>query len=76
MPCKPPIPRWLELQAEIDYWIFVLNKMLQAEKQLSGLDKAIDEATGFTERKRQEAETIMARVKKLKAQFMEEQADE
>jgi hypothetical protein len=67
------IPRWLELQAEIDYRIFLLNEMrreLQAEdERLSPLDRLIDEATGLDEARLAEAEEIIAEIKVLKAEW-------
>ena len=69
------IPRWLELQAEIDYRIFLLNEMrrqLEAEDQrLTPLERLIDEATGLDEKRRAEAEEIIAELKMLKAEWDE-----
>ena len=42
------IPRWLELQAEIDYRLFLLNEMRREDGELTPLDRLIDEATGLT----------------------------
>ena len=67
------IPRWLELAAEIDYRIFLLNEMrreLEAEdERLSPLDRLIDEATGHDEARLAEAEEIIAEIKTLKAEW-------
>jgi len=67
------IPRWLELQAEIDYRIWLLNEMrreLEAEdKRLTPLDRLIDEATGHNEVRLAEAEEIIAEIKTLKAEW-------
>lgn len=67
------IPRWLELQAEIDYRYFLLNEMrreLEAEDQrLTPLDRLIDEATGHDEARLAEAEEIIAEIKTLKAEW-------
>jgi hypothetical protein len=67
------IPRWLELQAEIDYRIFLLNQMrrqLEAEdERLTPLDRLIDEATGLDSARRAEAEEIIAEIKALKAEW-------
>jgi hypothetical protein len=67
------IPRWLELQAEIDYRIFLLNEMrreLEAEdERLSPLDRLIDEATGYDEARLAEATEIIAEIKTLKAEW-------
>ena len=58
------IPRWLELQAEIDYRIFLLNEMrrqLEAEDgRLTPLDRLIDEATGLDGARLAEASEIIA----------------
>ena len=51
------IPRWLELQAEIDYRIF----QLEAENgRLTPLDRLIDEATGLDGARLAEASEIIA----------------
>jgi hypothetical protein len=67
------IPRWLELQAEIDYRIFLLNEMrreLEAEdERLSPLERLIDEATGYDEARLAEATEIIAEIKTLKAEW-------
>ena len=67
------IPRWLELQAEIDYRIFLLNEMrreVQAEdERLTPLDRLIDEATGYDEKRLAEATEIIAEIKVLKAEW-------
>ena len=67
------IPRWLELQAEIDYRIFLLNGMrreLEAEdERLTPLDRLIDEATGLDKARLAEAEEIIAEIKALKAEW-------
>ena len=67
------IPRWLELQAEIDYRIWLLNEMrreVEAEdERLSPLDRLIDEATGHDKARLAEAEEIIAEIKTLKAEW-------
>ena len=67
------IPRWLELQAEIDYRIFLLNEMrrqLEAEdERLTPLDRLIDEATGLDAARLAEAAEIIAEIKALKAEW-------
>ena len=67
------IPRWLELQAEIDYRIFLLNEMrreVQAEDgRLTPLERMIDEATGYDEKRLAEATEIIAEIKVLKAEW-------
>ncbi len=67
------IPRWLELQAEIDYRIFLLNEVrreVAAEgDRLTPLDHLIDRATGYDAARRAEAEEIIAELKALKAEW-------
>ncbi len=67
------IPRWLELQAEIDYRIWLLNELrreLEAEdERLTPLDRLIDEATGHDKARLAEAEEIIAEIKTLKAEW-------
>jgi hypothetical protein len=67
------IPRWLELQAEIDYRIFLLNEMrreLESEgERLTPLDRLIDEATGLDGARLAEANEIIAEIEALKAEW-------
>ena len=63
------IPRWLELQAEIDYRLFLLGQMRREDERLTPLDRLIDEATGHDEARLAEAEEIMAEIKTLKAEW-------
>lgn len=67
------IPRWLELQAEIDYRIFLLKEMrreLESEdERLTPLDRLIDEATGHDKARLAEAEEIIAEIKTLRAEW-------
>ena len=67
------IPRWLELQAEIDYRIWLLNEMrreVEAEDtRLTPIDRLIDEATGHDKARLAEAEEIIAEIKTLKAEW-------
>ena len=67
------IPRWLELQAEIDYRYFLLNEMrreLEAEdRRLTPLDRLIEEATGHDKARLAEAGEIIAEIKTLKAEW-------
>jgi len=67
------IPRWLELQAEIDYRIFLLNEMRRQlefeDGRLTPLERLIDEATGHDEARLAEAEEIIAEIKALKAEW-------
>ena len=67
------IPRELELQAEIDYRIFLLNEMrreVEAEDgRLTPLERMIDEATGHDKARLAEAEEIIAEIKTLRAEW-------
>ena len=63
------IPRWLELQAEIDYRLFLLNEMRREDGELTPLDRLIDEATGHDEARLAEAEETIAELKTLKAEW-------
>ena len=63
------IPRWLQLQAEIDYRLFLLGEIRREDDRLTPMDRLIDEATGHDEARRAEAEEIMAEIKTLKAEW-------
>lgn len=67
------VPRWLELAAEIDSRLFLLNEMrreLAAEdERLTPLDHMIDAAAGLDEKRLAEAEEIIAELKVLWAEW-------
>ena len=63
------IPRWLELQAEIDYRLFLLNEMRREDEKLTPIERLIDEATGLDEARLAEAGAIIAEIKALKAEW-------
>lgn len=67
------IPRWLELQMEIDYRLFLLGEMCReveaADGRLSPLSRLIDSATGHDKARLAEAEEISAEIKVLKAEW-------
>lgn len=63
------IPEWLTLQAKIDFNLFLLNQMLEAEQALTSFEKMIDEATGFQDTKMKEATKIMKRIDRLKKRY-------
>ena len=67
------IPRWLELAAEIDYRIFLLNEMrrqVQAEdERLTPFERLIDEATGLDGARLAEAREIIGEIEVLKAEW-------
>lgn len=67
------IPRWLELQAEIGYRLFLLNEMrreMAAEgKRLSPLERMIDAAAGLDGKRLAEAKEIAAEIEALEAEL-------
>lgn len=67
------IPRWLELQADIDYRYFLLNELrrqVEAENgRLTPLERLIDEATGLDAARLAEAEEIIGELKVLRAEW-------
>lgn len=63
------IPRWLELQLEIDYRLFLLGEMRREDEGLTPFDRLIDEATGHDEARLAEAEVIIGEIKTLKAEW-------
>ena len=65
------VPRWLVLQAEIDYLLYCLENMYRQEKRLSGIERMIDESTGFNKQKLKEATRLHNRIKKLQKEFEE-----
>jgi len=70
------MPRWLELQADIDYLYYVLGQIMEKhEKNIpkSGLEIMIDESTGYDKKRindfEKEIMPVCKRIKKLKKQF-------
>jgi hypothetical protein len=67
------IPRWLELQAEIDYRVFLLNEVRRQiaieDERLTPLDRMIDDAVRLDETRLAEAEEIMAEIEELRAEW-------
>lgn len=72
------IPKWLELQAEIDYLYFVLGQILERHSKTSpqsGIAKLIDEATGYDKKRlsdfEKEIRPVCRKINRLKKQFYE-----
>jgi len=63
------LPRWLEIQAEVDYWHYCLAKMLQQEKNLLPIERMIEHATGYDKKKLLDVKRIIKRIEKLKKEF-------
>ncbi len=66
---KKDIPRWLELQAEIDYWHWILKKMLDDDLKRAPIEKMIDESTGYDKEKIKTAKEIMEKIETLKKEY-------
>ena len=66
---KNKVPRWLELQYEIDFNYFLLGQMYREEISRSVLEKMIDQATGFQNKKIKDAKKIMRKIRKLQVEF-------
>lgn len=60
------VPRWLELQGEIDYRLFLVDKLRERAAKRSNLDLMIDLATGAME---DEAQQLMSEISALKAEY-------
>lgn len=63
------MPRWLQIQYQVDYYLWELNNMLKAEINLSNFERMIDEATGFSKKKLQQAKYRIAKIKKLMKEY-------
>ena len=63
------IPRWLKIQEKVDYYLWELNHMLKVEKNLTAMEKMIDEATGFSKEKMGQAKRIMTKINKLVKEY-------
>jgi len=65
------VPRWLELQQEIDYLYFVLNQERKAFPR-SAIDKAIDEVTGAGSDRASRIREMAIQMKALKVEWSRE----
>lgn len=72
LPTYPKIPRWLILQGEIDFRLFLMEKMSEEYGGRSGLVRMIDEATGFDEQLSEEAKELIAETRWLKREYDKE----
>lgn len=66
---KNKIPRWLELQAEIDYRYWILRKMLDEDSHKPPISRMIDEATGYDKELQKTAEEIIAEIEEMKKEY-------
>lgn len=66
------VPKWLKLQEQIDYNLFLLGRIEQKLKNRSGITIMIDQATGYEKEMQAEAMKIMKKLKKLKKQYDQE----
>ena len=71
LPEYAKVPRWLVIQGEIDFRLFLLNKILKEPK--SAIEKMIDKATGFDKQLEKEALELMAECRWLKQEYEKEQ---
>lgn len=63
------IPRWLELQAKIDYYYFILRSMYEESIKRSPIAIMIDGATGINKKNLSDAKMIIKKIEKLKKEF-------
>jgi hypothetical protein len=70
LPDTKGVPRWLLLQQEIDYRLWLLAR-LSNETPKSPLDQMIDRATGHDEMLAADAAELMAELRWLRAAFVE-----
>ena len=63
------VPRWLELQGEIDYRLFLLEEIKRADEKLTPFERLIDEATGHDKAVLAEAQEIIAEIEALRAEW-------
>jgi len=65
------IPRWLKIQEQVDYYIWQLGQLLETDKNLSSIERMIDESTGYDKKKIAIAKRMMNKVKKLIKEYKE-----
>lgn len=71
IPVKLPsfnnVPRWLIIQGEMDYRLFILEKMLKRDR--APIVQMIDKATGFDKQLETEALELIAECRWLKQEY-------
>jgi hypothetical protein len=68
---KMEIPRWLELQQEIDYRYFLLSEIYKKLPK-SPIDQMVDNASGYDTARKKEIREICQEMKELKAEWNKE----
>lgn len=63
------IPRWLKLREQIDYYYFVLSTLINDNKNLTGIELMIDNATGYSAIKTKQIKKIVGKIKKLREEY-------
>lgn len=65
---KYKIPRWLQLQEEIDFLYFILSEYIKQFPKIS-IDLMIDKATGADKKRIKEIKKTINKMKKLKKEW-------
>lgn len=63
------VPRWLILQQEIDYHIYLLKRIAWDQAKRHPLEIMIDKSTGFDKAQEKEMLRISKKLKKLKKEW-------
>jgi len=63
--------KYFAILAEIDYLMYLLTKMLEEEKLLTPLHKAIDDASGYGKEKLKRAKSIIRQIERRKKTLQE-----
>lgn len=63
------VPRWLELQFNIDHGLWLLAEMTADERRRSAFDRMIDNACGVDVQRRADAEELMAEIRAFREEY-------
>lgn len=63
------VPRWLEIQAEMDFIAWQIEEMYRTVGRRSPLDVMIDKATGYDATLTAEATELVARFRELRTEY-------
>ena len=70
LPNYSKVPRWLVIQGEMDFRLFMLNKIMKKPK--SAIEKMIDKSTGYDQELEKDALELIAECRWLKEEYDKE----
>lgn len=72
LPVYKLVPRWLILQQEIDYRLFLVEKITKDAERQDAITRLVDEATGFKRQMDDDLIMLAAELRWLKMEYDKE----